>query len=258
MIGCTQNLQKINFVFTKKSVMIKISHLYKSLNQQKVLKDINLSIGEGEIWVILGQSGVGKTVLLGHMIGLFTPDQGNIEIDSISTNNFSEREWLLLRKKMGYLFQDGALYDFMTVFENVAFPLHEHTNFSKKEIEEKVRNILDLVGLKDVETKYPPQLSGGMRKRAALARAVILNSKILFCDEPTSGLDPIRSRDIMDLIRDISRHFQATTVITSHDIQNSFRIADHLAIMKDSEIIAQGKPSEVRVMENDFIKEFIK
>jgi len=236
--------------------MIKIDHLYKSFNDQAVLKDINLNIPQGEIWVILGESGAGKSVLLQHMIGLINPDQGDIEIDSLRVNNFSDAQWLLLRKQMGYLFQEGALYDFMTIFENVAFPLREHTKYTEAQIAEKVYHILKLVGLEGVEKKLPSQLSGGMRKRAALARAVILNSKILFCDEPTSGLDPIRSRDIMNLIRDISRHFQTTTVIASHDIQNSFRIADHLAIIQDGQMIAQGTPQEVQAMKNDFIKEF--
>jgi len=237
--------------------MIKITHLYKSLNDQEVLKDINLIVQEGQILVILGESGAGKSVLLQHMIGLFDPDQGDVEIDSVRVNNFSDAQWILLRKKMGYLFQEGALYDFMTIFENVAFPLHEHTKDSEAEVAKKVFNILKLVGLEGVEKKFPSQLSGGMRKRAALARAVILNSKILFCDEPTSGLDPIRSRDIMNLIRDLSRHLNATTVIASHDIPNSFRIADRLAIIKDGELIAQGTPDDVKAIKNSFIHEFI-
>lgn len=237
--------------------MIKISHLSKSFNNEPVLSDVDLEIQDGQIWVILGQSGAGKSVLLGHLIGLFEPDEGDIEFDGISIKNFSDDDWLTLRKKTGYLFQDGALYDFMSVFDNVAFPLREHIKCSEAEVKEKVETILKLVGLEDVERKYPSQLSGGMRKRAALARAVILNSRILFCDEPTSGLDPIRSRDIMDLIRDISRHFKTTTVITSHDIQNSFRIADRLAIIKDGGIVAQGTPEGVRLIKSNFIKEFI-
>jgi len=237
--------------------MIKVAHLYKSLNHQPVLKDINLTIQDGEIWVVLGQSGVGKSVLLQHMIGLFEPDEGSIEINGLGLKDLSGQQWLELRRTMGYLFQEGALYDFMTVFENIAFPLHEHTKFSVKEINDKIQHILQLVGLEGVEHKYPPQLSGGMRKRVALARAVILDSRILFCDEPTSGLDPILSRDITNLIRDISRHFKTTTVIASHDIANSLRIADKIAVLKDGQIVVQGTPSEIRASQNDFIKEFI-
>lgn len=237
--------------------MIKITHLYKNFGQQPVLKDVSLEVREGEIWVVLGESGAGKSVLLQHMIGLFKPDQGTVEIDGIKVNDFSDTQWLGLRKKTGYLFQEGALYDFMSVFENVAFPLREHTQDTPEKIAEKVMHVLALVGLEGVEKKFPSQLSGGMRKRAALARAVVLNSKILFCDEPTSGLDPIRSRDIMDLIRDLSRHFKTTTLIASHDIQNSFRIADQMAIIKDGHMVAQGKPDEIRAVKNDFIQAFI-
>ncbi|MDP8264988.1 MAG: ABC transporter ATP-binding protein [Candidatus Aceula lacicola] len=237
--------------------MIKVSHLYKSFNSQAILKDVSFEVKEGEIIAILGQSGAGKSVLLKHLIGLLFPDQGSIEIDSRDIAKFSEQDWLLLRKKMGYLFQDGALYDFMTIFENTAFPLKEHTQLNKKEIGEKVRNTLSLVGLEGVEQKYPSQLSGGMQKRAALARAVILNSKILLCDEPTSGLDPVRSRDITDVILNISRHFNTTTVITSHDMKNSFRIADRLIIMKDGSLVAQGTREEIESTDNDFVKEFL-
>ena len=237
--------------------MIKVSHLYKAFNGQSILKDINFEVKEGEILAILGQSGAGKSVLLKHLIGLFSPDEGLIEIDSMDIAGFSEKDWLLLRKKMGYLFQDGALYDFMTIFENVAFPLKEHTQLNRQEIDEKVRSTLNLVGLDGVEEKYPSQLSGGMQKRAALARAVILNSKILLCDEPTSGLDPVRSRDITDVILSISRHFNTTTVITSHDMKNSFRIADRLIIMRDGSLIAQGTREEIESTDNDFVKEFL-
>ena len=160
--------------------MIKITHLYKNFGQQPVLKDVSLEVREGEIWVVLGESGAGKSVLLQHMIGLFKPDQGTVEIDGIRVNDFSDTRWLGLRKKTGYLFQEGALYDFMSVFENVAFPLREHTQDTPEKIAEKVMHVLALVGLEGVEKKFPSQLSGGMRKRAALARAVVLNSKILF------------------------------------------------------------------------------
>lgn len=248
---------RIDIGSINRNAMIKVTHLSKSLNHQPVLQDIDLTIRDGEIWAILGQSGVGKSVLLQHLIGLFEPDEGRIEINGVCLRDLSNHEWLDLRRSMGYLFQEGALYDFMTVFENVAFPLHEHTKFSAKEISAKVQNMLELVGLQDVEHKYPSQLSGGMRKRVALARAVILDSKILFCDEPTSGLDPILSRDITDLIRDISRHFKTTTIITSHDIANSFRIADKIAVLKDGQVVAQGTPDEIRASHNDFIKEFI-
>ena len=192
-----------------------------------------------------------------HLIGLFVPDSGSIEIDSMNILEFSDLDWLTLRKKMGYLFQDGALYDFMTILENVSFPLKEHTQLTVHEIEQKVKSTLDLVGLDGQQSKYPSELSGGMQKRAALARAVILNSEILLCDEPTSGLDPIRSRDIADEILNISRHFNTTTIITSHDIKNSLRIADRLIIMKDGALVAQGTRQEIETTDNKFVKEFL-
>jgi len=237
--------------------VIQVQHLYKSFNGQQVLEDINLQVKKGEILVILGESGTGKSVLLKHLIGLLKPDRGSVLIEAKDITKMSERELLDLRKDIGYLFQEGALYDFMNVFENIAFPLREHTAFNGKTIREKVENILKLIGLEGIEEKYPAELSGGMKKRVALARAVILGSKILFCDEPTSGLDPLRSRDISDLIRDVARKLHCTTVVTSHDIQNSLRIADRLALLQNGRIAAIGTPSEFKASNNVFVKEFI-
>ena len=237
--------------------MIQVQHLYKSFNGQEVLTDINLQVKEGEILAILGESGTGKSVLLKHLIGLLKPDRGSVLIEGKDITKMSERELLSLRKDIGYLFQEGALYDFMNVFENIAFPLREHTAFDGKTIREKVRNILKLIGLEGIEEKYPVELSGGMKKRVALARAVILDSRILFCDEPTSGLDPLRSRDISDLIHDVARKLHCTTVITSHDIQNSLRITDRLALLRNGRIAAMGTPSEFNASNNVFVKEFI-
>ncbi len=236
--------------------MITVSHVYKEFNGQVVLDNVSLEIRRGEILAILGESGAGKSVLLQHLIGLHKPNRGTITIDKVDITRLPERELLKVRRDIGYLFQEGALYDFMDVYENIAFPLLEHTELSENEIDEKVKRILSLVGLKDVESKYPAQLSGGMKKRVALARAVILNSKILFCDEPTSGLDPIRSRDISDLIRDISKKFNCTTVITSHDVKNSFRIADRLTLIHDGKLLVTGTRQELEASQDPFVKEF--
>ncbi len=238
--------------------MIHVTHLSKAFNGQPVLKDINLTINDGEILVVLGQSGSGKSVLLRHLIGLVKPDQGRIEINGDVITELPEKELLKVRKKIGYLFQDGALYDFMSVFENIAFPLQEHTKLDATAIRKKVAGVLKIIDLEGVESKYPVELSGGMRKRVALARAIILDSKTLFCDEPTSGLDPIRSRDISDLIRDVSRKFQCTTVIASHDIDNSFRIADRLILIKDGTIAAMGTPKDLQASKDSFVQEFIR
>ena len=238
--------------------MIRVNHVTKRFNDQMVLDDVSLEIKSGEIMVILGESGAGKSVLLKHMIGLLKPDEGTVEIGREDITQLSERQLLQRRQSMGYLFQEGALYDFMTVFENIAFPLHEHTRLDEKAIQQKVRNILTLIDLQDVERKYPAELSGGMKKRVALARSIILDSKILFCDEPTSGLDPIRSRDISDLIRNVSKKLGCTTVITSHDINNSFRIADRLALIHDGRIVALGTQEALKASPNAFVKEFIR
>ncbi len=237
--------------------MIKISGLYKKLNGQPVLSDINLEIQANEILVVFGASGSGKTVFLQHLIGLMKPDQGSVQIKERDITKLSEKELLKLRKDMGYLFQEGALYDFMNVFGNVAFPLMEHTNLSSSAVGRKVEEILDLVGLKGAQAKMPNELSGGMKKRTALARAIVLNSEILFCDEPTSGLDPLRSRDIWDLIRDISKQFKCTTVITSHDLRNSLRIADRLALIDQGRFVAVGTPQEMRNSDNALVKDFL-
>jgi phospholipid/cholesterol/gamma-HCH transport system ATP-binding protein len=191
------------------------------------------------------------------MIGLMKPDSGQVWIDGQEITRLSEKKLLSLRKGIGYLFQEGALYDFMNVFENVAFPLREHTRLAPAAIARRVRRVLEVVDLKGVEKKYPAELSGGMKKRVGLARAVILDSKILFCDEPTSGLDPIRSRDISDLIRDVSRNIKCTTVLTSHDIRNAFRVADRLVLIRGGKVAAVGNQAELRASLDPFVQEFI-
>jgi len=237
--------------------MIRVTNLYKSFDGQSVLEDINLEIKEGEIISILGASGAGKSVLLKHMIGLLKPDKGEIQIDEDIVTKLSERKLLKIRRKIGYLFQEGALYDFMNVFDNIAFPLREHTDIDKSSLEQKVKEILKLIDLKGVEEKFPAELSGGMKKRVALARSIILDSKILLCDEPTSGLDPIRSRDISDLIKSVSNRLHCTTVITSHDVRNSFRIADRVVLIHDGRIKAVGTQAELEAHEDHFIKAFL-
>ncbi|MCK5013559.1 MAG: ATP-binding cassette domain-containing protein [Candidatus Omnitrophica bacterium] len=237
--------------------MIRVEHLTKSFNGQVVLDDIDFEVQEGEILVILGGSGTGKSVLLKSMIGLVKPDSGKIWIDGDEITQLAEKELLKIRKEIGYLFQEGALYDFMNVFENIAFPLAEHTDLDKQAIESKVKNILEVVDLEGVERKYPSELSGGMKKRVGLARSIILGSKILFCDEPTSGLDPIRSRDISDLIKNISKKLRCTTVITSHDIRNALRVADRAALIRGGKIVAMGTQAQMEASSDTFVRAFI-
>ncbi len=237
--------------------MIRVEHLSKSFSGQVVLDDINLEVSKGEILAILGESGTGKSVLLKHMMGLLLPDRGQIQIDGREITRLTEKELLKIRKSIGYLFQEAALYDYMNVFENIAFPLQEHTEYDQKTIAQKVKSILEMVDLKGAEEKYPSQLSGGMKKRVGLARAIVLDSNILFCDEPTSGLDPIRSRDISDLIKDVSKKINCTTVVTSHDIENAFRIADRLVLIRHGKIVASGTPAQFKASSDAFVKEFI-
>ena len=237
--------------------MIKVRDLYKNFDGQTVLKGINLDIPDGEILVVLGESGSGKSVFLKHLVGILKPDRGLIEIDGVDITKLSERDLLRLRKNMGYLFQEGALYDFMTVLENAAFPLVEHSLLKEPEISKRAKEMLHEVGLEKAMLKFPAQLSGGMRKRAALARSVIMNSKFLFCDEPTSGLDPIRSRDITDLIRSIARQIRCTTVVTSHDMRNAFRFADRLVLIRQGEIVVEGTPATLRESQDRFVQEFL-
>lgn len=237
--------------------MIKIVSLTKRFGDMTILDHLSLEIPEGQIITILGESGTGKSVLLRHMVRLLRPDEGYIEIAGQNLEQLSEKEMLNVRKNIGYLFQEGALYDFMSVFENIAFPLREHTQMTEKEIHAKVQDMLRIVDLDDVENKIPSELSGGMRKRVGLARAMVLGSKILVCDEPTSGLDPIRSHDISNLIRQVSKKLGCTTVITSHDIRQSLRISDRLVLIKDGKIVLDGTPKDFERSEVAFVKEFM-
>ncbi|MBF0570733.1 MAG: ATP-binding cassette domain-containing protein [Candidatus Omnitrophica bacterium] len=237
--------------------MIKVEGLYKELGGQPVLEDISFDIGTGEIIAVLGLSGAGKTVLLKHLIGLFRPDKGRVVIDGVDIDSLSEDQLLKVRCNMGYLFQEGALYDFMDVFDNVAFPLREHTKLTGAEVASRVREVLKLVDLDGIESKFPGELSGGMKKRVGLARAIVLGAKVLLCDEPTSGLDPIRSHDISDLIRHVSQQIGSTTVMTSHDVNNSFRIATRIIIINECRIAAIGTAEQLKGSQVPFVREFL-
>jgi len=238
--------------------MIKVDHLSKTLGDQKVLDDISFEVATGEIVAFLGPSGVGKTVLLKHLIGLLSPDSGTVMIDGKDIAKLSLKQQLKMRSGFGYLFQEGALYDFMNVLDNVAFPLREHTTLNYQQIRDRVREVLDMVDLDDVENKMPSELSGGMKKRVGLARAIVLGAKILLCDEPTSGLDPIRSYDISNLIRQVAKKIGATMVMTSHDVENSFRIADRLAILHEGKIALIGRKEDLLSSQHPFVREFLK
>ncbi len=237
--------------------MIRVRGLSKAFNGQKVLDGLDLDVAAGEILAVMGPSGTGKSVLLLQLIGLMPPDEGDIEIAGVVVTDLAERELLKFRRQVGYLFQDSALYDFMTVEENVGFPLREHTPARPVEIKERVNELLKMVDMAGAGGKYPSELSGGMRKRAALARALALGSKVLLCDEPTSGLDPIRSRDISLLIRELSRKLGCTTLITTHDVRNAFRTADRALVLNQGRAAACGPENVLRASTDPFVMEFL-
>ncbi len=238
--------------------MIKIINLHKSFGSRKVLRGVNLEIPTGGITFIMGRSGTGKSVLIKHIVGLIEPDEGQILVNGKDITKMSEREFNKIRKRFGMLFQEGALFDSMTVGENVAFPLREHTKLSEKEIRARVEAKLTQVGLLEDIDKMPSELSGVMKKRAALARALALEPEVILFDEPTTGLDPIMQMSIAHLIKDTKEKLNLTCVVISHDIPVAFAIADKIAFLHEGIIIEEGSPEEIKRSENAFVQEFLK
>ncbi|OGU14004.1 MAG: ABC transporter ATP-binding protein [Geobacteraceae bacterium GWC2_53_11] len=237
--------------------MITLRNIHKSFGTQKVLDGLDLDIPDGKITAIIGPSGEGKSVLLKHMIGLLQPDSGAVEVDGESIIDLRRSELNRIREKYGMLFQNVALFDSMTVFENVAFPLEEKTSLSKEVIRGRVLTALEDVGLKNIENKFPDELSGGMKKRVGLARAVVLNPKIILFDEPTTGLDPIIKRAIHQLIKDTHVKFGFTAVIVSHEIPEIFDVAQNVAMLFRGKILQHGTPDEIINSDHPAIRQFI-
>jgi len=237
--------------------MIQMRNVYKSFGSHSVLEDLSLDIPAGEITAVIGPSGEGKSVLLKHIIGLLKPDKGSIIVEGESILNLRRSKLNRIREKFGMLFQNAALFDSMNVFENIAFPLQEKTIFSKVEIEDRVKSALKHVGLKDINGKYPDELSGGMKKRVGLARALILNPKIILFDEPTTGLDPIIKRAIHQLIKDTHARFGFTAVIVSHEIPEIFNIAQNVAMLYKGKILQIGKAAEMLNSNHPVVNQFI-
>ncbi|MBN1592773.1 MAG: ABC transporter ATP-binding protein [Candidatus Coatesbacteria bacterium] len=239
--------------------MIDITHLHKTLDGQHVLKGVDLTIERGKTTAIIGSSGAGKSVLLKHIIGLLRPDSGKIVIDGIDTTSLNDRKWMELRKeKFGMLFQEGALFDSMNVFENIAFFLVQHTHLKKDAIKEKVQEKLKIVGLKGVESKMPSELSGGMKRRVALARAIIADPQILLLDEPTAGLDPVICASIIDLFKRTQERLGITFVMVTHNILSGFSIAQKVAMLHSGRIIATGTADEMKSSEDPVVQSFLK
>lgn len=237
--------------------MIKLIDLHKSFGKQKVLDGLDLDIEEGKTTVIIGRSGGGKSVLLKHIIGLLRPERGQVLIDGTDITKMNDRDLNEIRKKFGMLFQEAALFDSMTVGENVAFPLREHTTLKEKEIRDTVADRLRSVGLTGVEEKMPSELSGGMRKRVGLARAIALRPQIVLFDEPTTGLDPVMTEAINRLIIDTQKNLNITCVVISHDIRSIFEIGHRIAMLYEGKIIENGTPEELRGSQNPVILQFL-
>ncbi len=238
--------------------MIRLVDVHKSFDTLKVLDGLNLEMKKGEITVIIGGSGGGKSVLLKHIVGLIKPDSGHIFIDGTDLTQLREKDLFKIRNRFGMLFQDAALFDSMTVGENVAFPLVEHTKLGKKEIAEVVAAKLANVALSGIEDKYPSELSGGMRKRVGLARAIALNPEILLFDEPTTGLDPITTATTDQLILDVQKRLNLTCVVISHDITSTFKIAHKIAMLYKGRIIEEGDAEGFRNSANPIVQAFIR
>lgn len=237
--------------------MIDIVDIWKSFDGKKVLSGLNLSIKDGEIMVIIGGSGIGKTVLLKHIIGLLKPDRGEIFINSIPLSGVANSQLEKIRKQFGMVFQSGALLNSLTVWENIALPLVEHTNMSNEEIRNMVSEKLRLVHLHGIEEDMPANLSGGMKKRVAVARAIVRNPAIILYDEPTSGLDPIMAHSIENLIVRLKEGLRVTSVIVTHNIESAYRVADRIAMLFKGQIVEVGTPSEIRKSNNPVVTQFI-
>ena len=229
----------------------------KSFGEKEVLRGIDLEVNRGETLVILGGSGTGKSVLLRHTIGLHCPDEGEVWVDGTEITDFGEEQLIETRKKVGMLFQAGALFDSMTVEENVGYALHEHTKRSDAEIRERVDEVLSLVELENVQDLMPSSLSGGMRKRVALARAIALAPQGLLYDEPTTGLDPITSEAINALIRSLQHRLGVTSIVVTHDIHSAMTVADRIAFIDAGRILFHGSVEEAQATELTLLRKYV-
>jgi len=237
--------------------MIEIKEVHKSFAQNEVLRGVNLTIQKGETMVIIGRSGCGKSVLLKHIIGLLKPDQGRILVDGEDITSYNDNELNKLRKRFGMLFQASALFDSMTVDENVGLGLREHTDLPETEIKEKVTKTLKLVGLSGIEEKKPAELSGGMKKRVGLARAIAMDPEYVLYDEPTTGVDPIMGDVINELIVSCRNVLSITSIAVTHDIVSAYRIADRIAMLYQGKIIFIGTPEETKNTDHPVVRQFI-
>ncbi len=237
--------------------MIEFKGLTKSFGKRTILKNLDLKIEKGKIVFILGMSGTGKSVLLKNIVGLLKPDSGEIHVNNFAVHQLSETEMMEVRKFCGMVFQQPALFDFLTVFENVAYGLRKHFNLEEEQIRKQVKESLELVALGDIGHKWPHELSYGMKKRVSLARTVALKPKILLFDEPTTGLDPISTNRVNELILNLSKNLGTTSIVVSHDMESALSVADHIVVLDGGGLLTQGTPEEMRTSPVPLVREFL-
>src|SRR5687768_15193167 len=236
---------------------IAVKELTKSFGPQTVLEDITLDIPKGKITLMLGPSGTGKSVFLKHLVGLLKPDKGEIWIDNKNVPSLNEKELYEVRRKFGVLFQDGALFGSMNIYDNVAFPLRQHTRKKESEVKSIVEEKLTMVGLVGAEKKLPGEISGGMKKRAGLARALVLDPEIMLFDEPDSGLDPVRTAFLNELIMDLSDQLKATFIVVTHDISTARKVSDYIGMLYRRNLVQFGPANEMFESETPVVKQFL-
>jgi phospholipid/cholesterol/gamma-HCH transport system ATP-binding protein len=237
--------------------LIRLENIRRSFGETEVLKGVSFEVKRGEVLALIGRSGYGKSVLLKHVAGLMKPDSGRVLVGGEDVCTLHGKALSSLRGRLGYLFQSGALFDSMTVFDNVAFPLREKTRLKEPKLKEKVHAVLDQVGLIGSEEKYPSQMSGGMVKRASLARALIEDPEIMLIDEPTTGLDPITGRNILNLIESCHQRLKFTGIIVTHEIPKVLEIVDKVAMLHDGKVVFFGEPEEILSSTDPIVRPFV-
>jgi len=237
---------------------VRVEGLVKHFGRHRVLKGITIAFPRGKTTVVLGPSGCGKSVMLKHLVGLLRPDRGQVFFESQRIDTLSERKLAPIRRNFGFLFQQGALFDSMSVRDNIAFPLRELERGGVYDEEHRVRRVLRLVGLEETIDKFPSELSGGQQKRVALARAIILDPKVILYDEPTTGLDPIRSDVINELILKLEHELKVTSIVVTHDLISAFKVADHMVMLHEGHVVLEGTPEEFRNSDNPIVGRFLR
>ena len=237
--------------------MITLQDVHKQLAGQAVLNGVDLEVERGETMVVIGRSGSGKSVTIKHMVALLRPDRGSVTIDGVDVAGLDEKGIFHLRRKFGVLFQSGALINWLSVYDNVALPLREHTDLNEGKIDKKVHERLGLLDLGEHADKMPSDISGGMKKRAGLARAIVLDPEIVLYDEPTSGLDPVMASRINRLIIDVKEKLGVTSVVVTHDMDSAYKIADRIAMLYEGRIVQVGTPDEIRNSTDPVVRQFV-